>query len=56
MTGTPPALTVVLVTKMLREAFEGPPGPWTYFTATSRETGVFGTMQGPGGPLDGNKG
>jgi hypothetical protein len=45
MTGTPPALTVLLVTRMLREAFEGPPGPWTYFTDTSPGTGVFGTIQ-----------
>jgi hypothetical protein len=29
---------------MLREAFEGPPGPWTYFTDTSPGTGVFGTI------------
>jgi hypothetical protein len=29
---------------MLREAFEGPPGPWTYFTDTMSGTGVFGTI------------
>ena len=46
MTGTPPAVTVLLVTRMLREAFEGPPGPWTYFTDTSPGTGVFGTISG----------
>lgn len=46
MTGTPPAVTVSLVTRMLREAFEGPPGPWTYFTDTSPGTGVFGTISG----------
>src|SRR5436853_5985703 len=44
MTGTPPAVTVSLLTRMLREAFEGPPGPWTYFTDTSPGTGVFGTV------------
>ncbi len=44
MTGTPPAVTVGLVTRMLREAFEGPPGPWTYFTDTAPGTGVFGTI------------
>jgi len=44
MTGTPPAVTVALVTRMLREAFEGPPGPWTYFTDTAPGTGVFGTI------------
>jgi len=31
---------------MLREAFAGPPGPWTYFTDTSPGTGVFGTISG----------
>src|SRR5438094_8949708 len=46
MTGTPPAVTVSLLTRMLREAFEGPPGPWTYFTDTSPGTGVFATIAG----------
>jgi len=46
MTATPAAVTVTLVTRMLREAFEGPPGPWTYFTDTAPETGVFGTISG----------
>src|SRR5437867_7377532 len=46
MTGTPPAVTVTLLRRMLREAFEGPPGPWTYFTDTSPATGVFGTIDG----------
>lgn len=46
MNGTPPAVTVVLMTRMLREAFEGPPGPWTYFTDTAPGTGVFGTISG----------
>jgi len=46
MTGTPPAVTVSLLTQMLREAFDGPPGPWTYFTDTSPGTGVFGTISG----------
>ena len=41
---TPPAVTVSVVTRMLREAFEGPPGPWTYFIDTSPGTGVFGTI------------
>ena len=58
MTGTPPAVTVSLLTRLLREAFEGPPGPWTYFTDTSPGTGVFATVAGvsavvasrPGGP------
>src|SRR5437879_13118886 len=46
MSGTPPAVTVSLLTRMLREAFAGPPGPWTYFTDTSPGTGVFGTISG----------
>lgn len=41
---TSAAVMVHLVTRMLREAFEGPPGPWTYFTDTSAGTGVFGTI------------
>ena len=39
-----PAMTVALVTRMLREAFEGPPGPWTYFTDTAPGRGVFATI------------
>jgi hypothetical protein len=31
---------------MLREAFDGPPGPWTYFTDTAPGTGVFATING----------
>jgi hypothetical protein len=50
-------VTVILV-RMLREAFDGPPGPWTYFTDTSPGTGVFATISRltaaqasePGGP------
>jgi hypothetical protein len=44
MPGISPAVTVSLVTRMLREAFEGPPGPWTYFTDTTAGTGLFGTI------------
>jgi len=58
MTATPAAVTVSVLIRMLREAFEGPPGPWTYFTDTSPGTGAFGTINGlsaiqasePGGP------
>jgi hypothetical protein len=58
MTGTPPAVIVSLLTRMLVEAFEGPPGPWTYFTDASPGTGIFATIGGlnavqasqPGGP------
>jgi len=46
MTATPPAVTVSLLTRMLVEAFEGPPGPWTYFTEASPGTGLFATMSG----------
>ena len=56
-----PALTttpVGLMTRLLREAFVGPPGPWTYFTDTTPGTGVLGTIgeftaieaSVPGGP------
>lgn len=41
---TSPAVMVTLVTRMLHEAFEGPPGPWTYFTDTTPGTGVFATI------------
>ena len=44
MSATPAAVTVSLLTRILREAFEGPPGPWTYFTDTSPGTGVVGTI------------
>jgi len=46
MTGTPPAVTVSLLTRMLVEAFQGPPGPWTYFTDASPGTGLFATLRG----------
>ena len=46
MSATPAAVTVSLLTRMLREAFDGPPGPWTYFTDTSPGTGAFGTLGG----------
>jgi len=46
VTGTPAAVTVSLLTRMLIEAFEGPPGPWTYFTDASPGTGIFATIRG----------
>jgi hypothetical protein len=46
MTGTSAAVIVGLLTRMLREAFEGPPGPWTYFTDTSPGSGLFATIDG----------
>ena len=39
-------MDVGLLLRMLREAFEGPPGPWTYFTDTSPGSGLFGTIDG----------
>ena len=53
MTATPAAVTVTLLTRMLREAFDGPPGPWTYFTDTSPGTGAFGTIGGYPELIDG---
>jgi hypothetical protein len=58
MTATPAAVTVGLLRRLLLEAFEGPPGPWTYFTDTTPGTGVFATIgaltadqaSAPGGP------
>jgi hypothetical protein len=44
MTGISPAVAVGLVMRMLREGFEGAPGPWAYFTDTSVGTGVFSTI------------
>jgi hypothetical protein len=58
LTGTSPAVMVTLLVRMLREAFEGPPGPWTYFTDAAPGTGAFATISAltaaqasqPGGP------
>jgi hypothetical protein len=44
MSGTPSAVTVGLLLRMLREAFEGPPGPWTYFSDPGPGTGLMGTI------------
>jgi hypothetical protein len=41
---TSPAVTVGLVMRMLREGFDGAPGPWTYFTDTSMGKGVLSTI------------
>jgi len=45
-TATPAVVTVGLVTRMLREAFEGPPGPWTYFTEAGPGHGLFASLDG----------
>lgn len=44
MSDVPPAVVANLLSRILREAFDGPPGPWTYFTDTSAAAGVFGTI------------
>lgn len=44
MTNVPSAVIVNQLTRVLREAFEGPPGPWSYFTDKSPGAGVFGTI------------
>lgn len=44
MNSMPASMMVSLLTRMLREAFEGPPGPWTYFTETGPGTGLLGTI------------
>ena len=44
MSSVPPAVIAGLLTRIAREAFEGPPGPWTYFTDTSASAGVLGTI------------
>ena len=44
MGDTPRAVIVTLLMRVLREAFDGAPGPWSYFTDTARGTGVFGTI------------
>ena len=46
MSDVPPVVIASLLTRILREAFEGPPGPWTYFTDTTAAAGVFGTING----------
>ncbi|HVH08166.1 MAG TPA: hypothetical protein VM736_00085 [Gemmatimonadales bacterium] len=44
MAATPPAVVVALLARLLREAFDGPPGPWSYFTDMAPATGFFGTI------------
>jgi hypothetical protein len=46
MSAVPSVVIAGLLTRILREAFEGPPGPWTYFTDTSAAAGLFGTIGG----------
>lgn len=44
MNEVPPTIILGQVTKALREAFEGPPGPWSYFTDRDPAAGVFGVL------------
>ena len=46
MNETSRAVIVPLLSRLLREAFEGPPGPWTYFSDAGPGTGLFGTIGG----------
>jgi hypothetical protein len=39
-------LTSSLLANLLREAFAGPPGPWTYFTDNRPGVGFLSTIQG----------
>jgi hypothetical protein len=50
MTDTPCGVIVDQLTKVLREAFEGPPGPWSYFTDRFPESGLLGTIRGVSAP------
>jgi hypothetical protein len=43
---TPRSVTVPLLSRILREAFEGPPGPWTYFSDVGPGAGLLGTIGG----------
>ena len=45
MSDVPPVVIAGVLMRILREAFDGPPGPWTYFTDTSAAAGVFGTIK-----------
>lgn len=45
MAATSAAVTPTLLRRVLREAFEGPPGPWSYFTDASPGTGLLGTIR-----------
>jgi hypothetical protein len=41
-----PGTIVGPLLRVLREAFEGPPGPWSYFTDKDSLAGIFGTIDG----------
>jgi hypothetical protein len=44
MTSVSSETIVTQFIRVLREAFEGPPGPWSYFTDKDSLAGVFGTI------------
>jgi hypothetical protein len=44
MTEMPSAEIVNVLARLLREAFAGAPGPWTYFTDTGPGSGLLGTV------------
>lgn len=44
MADVPAALIADQLTKVLREAFDGPPGPWSYFTDAFPSPGLLGTV------------
>ena len=46
MNETSRAVTMPPLLSVLREAFEGPPGPWTYFSDTGPSAGLLGTIGG----------
>lgn len=44
MTSVSTETIVTQLVRVLREAFEGPPGPWSYFTDKDSQAGLFGTI------------
>jgi hypothetical protein len=46
MSDVPSGTIVAQFLRVLREAFDGPPGPWSYFTDKDSLAGVFGTIDG----------
>lgn len=46
MNDLPRAVIVPVLLRELREAFQGPPGPWTYFSDAGPGTGLLGTIGG----------
>jgi hypothetical protein len=44
MTDSATGVIITECTRLLKEAFEGPPGPWSYFTDRSPDAGLLGTI------------